>query len=89
MALFYENMGTDMRVVLYAFGGVLFVLSVACPVVSVLCIRSYPKHKTLTLMLVKEFVLKSWIEDDVKPLANASEQSADEAEQPDNHEDEQ
>lgn len=89
MALFYENMDTDMRVVLYALGGVVFVLSVAYPVAAVLCIRSYPKHKTLTLMLVKEFVLKSWIDDDVMPSANASEQSDDEAEQPDNHEDEQ
>lgn len=89
MALFYENMDTDMRVVLYAFGGVVFVLSVAYPVAATLCIRSYPKHKTLTLMIVKEFVLKSWIEDDAKPSDNAYEQSDDESYKSDDRKDEQ
>lgn len=65
MVLFYEKkMDADMRIILYVFADVLFVLTAVFPVVTVCCIRSYPKHRALTLLLVKELVLKSRIEDD-------------------------
>lgn len=59
-----KKMDADMRIILYVFADVLFVLTAVFPVVTVCCIRSYPKHRALTLLLVKELVLKSRIEDD-------------------------
>ena len=82
-----------MRIILYVFADVLFVLTAVFPVVTVCCIRSYPKHRALTLLLVKELVLKSRIEDDGSSAAadnaigrnrNAAEDSGSTMKEPEN-----
>ncbi len=88
-----KKMDADMRIILYVFADVLFVLTAVFPVVTVCCIRSYPKHRALTLLLVKELVLKSRIEDDGFPqrqitqseeTENAAEDSGSTMKEPDN-----
>lgn len=65
-ALYFDNMDYDMRLVLYILSGVVFAFCIAFPIVTILCIRSYPKHKAFTKRLVKEYVLKTYIDEDIK-----------------------
>lgn len=56
MALFYDKFEDNARTVMYAVSAVGFVCSVAYPVATFICVRTYPKHKGLAHRLLKDYV---------------------------------
>ncbi|MCM1289061.1 MAG: hypothetical protein NC132_00125 [Corallococcus sp.] len=56
LGLFYDNAEQSARAVLYVVCGVCFVLSVFYPLATVLCARSYPKHKKFAHVFLKPYL---------------------------------
>lgn len=57
IALLYPNVEYAARIILYVCSALCFIFSVVFPLATVLCVRTYPKHKKLTHLLVKKYVL--------------------------------
>lgn len=56
MALFYDKVEDNARTVMYVVSAISFVCSVSYPIATVVCIRTYPKHKSLAHRLLKDYV---------------------------------
>lgn len=74
IALFYPKTDYSARVALYVVSVVSVVLAIVCPLVTILCIRSYPKHRKLTHLFIKPFVLTDYNDEDVEQIAEDEEQ---------------
>lgn len=57
LGLFYNKVEYVARIVLYVVSGVCFLLAVIYPITTVICVRTYPKYKKLTCLLVKPYFL--------------------------------
>ena len=60
MAIFYGNMEYAARMFLYCFSAVSMFVGIAYPIITLLLIRRYPKHKKVTAIFIKEFVLREY-----------------------------
>lgn len=56
MALFYDKIEPNARMLMYVVSAICFICSVAYPIATFVCVRSYPKHKNLAHLLLKEYV---------------------------------
>lgn len=56
VGLFYDNVDENARPLMYAVSVICFVFSVAFPVAAVVSVRTYPKHKMLAHLLLKEYL---------------------------------
>lgn len=58
MAMFYDNIEDNGRRLMYVVSVICYVCSVFYPVASLVGIRTYPKHKKLAHLLLKEYVFE-------------------------------
>lgn len=56
MAIFYENMEYAAQVFLFCASAVSILAAIAYPLISLHLIRTFPKHKKLAKLFVKEYV---------------------------------
>ena len=66
IALFYPKTDYAARVALYVISAVSVVFAIVYPLVTILCIRSYPKHKKLTHLFIKQFVLTDYTDENAE-----------------------
>ena len=57
LALLSDNFDYSAQIVLFVMSGISYLAAVLYPLITVLCIRTYPKHKTLTEFFIKEYAL--------------------------------
>ena len=58
VAIFYNNMAGNVRVMLFIYSGFSFLASLLYPAISIYAIRNYPRCKTLAKSMIKPFVFK-------------------------------
>lgn len=60
VAIFYENVETAARILLYVVSGLSLVFGVLFPIVTLHLIKIYPKHRKITALLIKEYVFREY-----------------------------
>ncbi|MDE7168420.1 MAG: hypothetical protein K2O28_06205 [Clostridia bacterium] len=57
LALLSDNFDYGARIVLLIMSGVSYLAAVLYPLITVLCVRTYPKYKALAKLFIKEYAL--------------------------------
>ena len=57
LALLYDNVDYGGKIVLFVMSGVSYLAAILYPLITVLCVRTYPKYRTLTKFFIKEYAL--------------------------------
>lgn len=64
LALLYGNIDYGGKIVMFVMSGVSYLAAVLYPLISVLCVRTYPKHKKLTNFFIKDYALNDTLNED-------------------------
>ncbi len=57
LALLYDTVDYGGKIVLFVMSGVAYLAAVLYPLLTVLCVRTYPKYKALAKFFIKEYAL--------------------------------
>ena len=57
LALLSDNFDNGAKIVLFIMSGVSYIAAAIYPLITVLCVRTYPKHKALTEFFIKKYAL--------------------------------
>ena len=64
LALLYDTVDYGGKIVLFVMSGISYLAAVLYPLITVLCVRTYPKHKALTEFFIKEYALVNTVDTD-------------------------
>ena len=59
IGIFAKNQENVTRLVLLIISGLCFLAAIICPLLTLFAIRTYPKHKKLAHLLLKEYVYET------------------------------
>ena len=59
VGIFAKNQENVTRLVLLIISGLCFLAAIICPLLTLFAIRTYPKHKKLAHLLLKEYVYET------------------------------
>ena len=57
LALLSDNFDYGAQIVLFVMSGISYFAAVLYPLITVLCVRTYPKYKALTEFFIKKYAL--------------------------------
>lgn len=64
LVFLYDNVDYGGKIVLFVMSGVSYLAAVLYPLITVLCVRTYPKYKTLTKFFIKDYALTDTLNED-------------------------
>ena len=70
MVLFYDKIEPNGRTLMYIISAICFICSVAYPIATLICVRSYPKHKNLAHKLLKDYLFVEARNEDETNISN-------------------